>query len=252
LFQPAADAKFSFRWNYRFAPTFHKHATNESGRGNYDQEHMDSCSGTYSLALQFGIAQRFPMSDPSHPRDKDRVRQKIVRSAARLFNHHGFAAVSIDQIMAGAGLTRGGFYAYFGSKSELYAEAIALFIRRRKENRDAAASFQDDAARTLRQYLVSKPSEKADAACPLIGLTADFSQNDAAIRGAHEDLLKLIVETFEQAIASESGRNRQIALALASLCVGGLMLARMIDDPALADELRAATMAVATLLGGWE
>jgi TetR/AcrR family transcriptional repressor of nem operon len=192
------------------------------------------------------------MSDPPHPRDKDKVRQKIVRSAARLFNHHGFAAVSIDQIMAGAGLTRGGFYAYFGSKSELYAEAIAHFIGRRKENRDAAASFREDAAKTLRQYLANKPSEKGDSACPLIGLTADFARNDTAIRKAHEDLLKLIVETFERGIASESGRHRQIALALSSLCVGGLMLARMVDDPALADELRAATMMVATHLGGWE
>lgn len=192
------------------------------------------------------------MSDPSHPRDKDKVRQKIVRSAARLFNHHGFAAVSIDQIMAGAGLTRGGFYAYFGSKSELYAEAIAHFINQRTESRDAAANFREAAAKTLRQYLVSKPSEKGDTTCPLIGLTADLSQNDEAIRKAHEDLLKLIVETFEHGIASESGRKRQLALALSSLCVGGLMLARMIDDPALVDELRTATMTVATRLGGWE
>ena len=192
------------------------------------------------------------MSDPPHPRGKNKVRQKIVRSAARLFNHYGFAAVTIDQIMAGAGLTRGGFYAYFGSKSKLYAEAIAHFIDRRKENRDAAASFREDAAKTLRQYLANKPSEKGDTACPLIGLTADFAQNDTAIRKAHEDLLKLIVETFEHAIASESGRHRQLALALSSLCVGGLMLARMIDDPTLADEVRSATMTIATRLGGWE
>ena len=192
------------------------------------------------------------MSDPPHPRDKDRVRQKIVRSAARLFNHHGFAAVSIDQIMAGAGLTRGGFYAYFGSKSELYAEVIANFIDRRKESRDAAAGFREDAVKTLRQYLANKSSEKSDTACPWIGLTTDLSENDVAIRKAHEDLLRLIVETFEHSIASESGRNRQIALALSSLCVGGLMLGRMIDDPALADELRAATMTIATHLGGWE
>jgi TetR/AcrR family transcriptional regulator, transcriptional repressor for nem operon len=192
------------------------------------------------------------MSDPSHPRDRDKVRQKIVRSAARLFNQHGFSPVSIDQIMAGAGLTRGGFYAYFASKSELYAEVIAFSINRQKEVRDVTGNFRESAERTLRQYLANRPSEKADTACPLIGLAADLSQDDTAIRKAHEDLLKLIVETFERAVASESGRSRQIALALSSLCVGGLMLARMIDDPALADELRAATMRVATHLGGWE
>ena len=192
------------------------------------------------------------MSDSHHLRDREKVRQKIIRSAARLFNHLGFAAVSIDQIMAGAGLTRGGFYAYFASKSELYAEAIALSIDRRREAQDAHGDFRESAERTLRQYLANKPAERGDVAGPLIGLTADLSENDAAIRKAHEDLLRLIVETFERGTAAESGSNRQVALALSSLCVGGLMLGRMIDDPALADELRTATMTVATRLCGWK
>lgn len=192
------------------------------------------------------------MSDPHQLRDKEKVRQKIIRSAARLFNLHGFSAVSIDQIMAGAGLTRGGFYAYFTSKSELYAEAIALSINRRKEAHGVTGNFREGAERTLRQYLANKLSEKGEAGCPLIGITADPSQDDAMIRKAHEDLLRLIVETFERSVESQPNRNRQFALALASLCVGGFMLSRMIDDPALADELSAATLSVATRLLGWE
>jgi len=49
------------------------------------------------------------------------VRKNIVQSARRLFNRHGFENVSVSQIMAGAGLTHGGFYSYFKSKSDLYA-----------------------------------------------------------------------------------------------------------------------------------
>ncbi|MGC2301225.1 MAG: TetR/AcrR family transcriptional regulator, partial [Acidobacteriaceae bacterium] len=56
------------------------------------------------------------------------VRSKIVASARRLFNRHGFDNVSLDQIMSGAGLTRGGFYSYFGSKSDLYAEVLGCFF----------------------------------------------------------------------------------------------------------------------------
>ena len=80
----------------------------------YVQEHIAPCFGTYSTVLQFRIVLEFTMSDQLHSsQEKEPVRQKIIRSAVRLFNLHGFAAVSIDQIMAGAGLTRGGFYAYF-------------------------------------------------------------------------------------------------------------------------------------------
>ena len=41
---------------------------------------------------------------------REQVRQRIVESARRLFNRHGFDGVSVDSIMAQAGLTRGGFY----------------------------------------------------------------------------------------------------------------------------------------------
>ena len=54
------------------------------------------------------------------------VKGRIVSSARRLFNKHGFDNVSLDQIMAGAGLTRGGFYSYFESKSDIYAEIVQL------------------------------------------------------------------------------------------------------------------------------
>jgi TetR/AcrR family transcriptional regulator, transcriptional repressor for nem operon len=58
---------------------------------------------------------------------KTETRTRILDSARRLFNRNGLTEISIDDIMAGAGLTRGGFYSHFGSKEELYAEAILHF-----------------------------------------------------------------------------------------------------------------------------
>ena len=51
---------------------------------------------------------------------KAETRARIVRSALGLFVRHGFEPVSIDAIMAEAGLTRGGFYNHFATKEELY------------------------------------------------------------------------------------------------------------------------------------
>jgi AcrR family transcriptional regulator len=213
---------------------------------------MDLCFRTYRAALQFSIASGFPMSDQLHSDDEEPVRQKIIRSAGRLFNLHGFAAVSIDQIMAGAGLTRGGFYAYFDSKSELYAEAISLFIARRRETMDAAGSSGELPVEILKRYLAGDSSEDRDTACQLVGFLTDPALNDATIRKTHGELLKLIVETLEGGVVPGTPRRRQLALAMASLCVGGFMLSRMIHDRKLADELREATMMIATTLGGWE
>jgi TetR/AcrR family transcriptional regulator, transcriptional repressor for nem operon len=44
------------------------------------------------------------------------VKKNIIDSARKLFNRHGFESVSLKQIMAGVGLTHGGFYSYFKSK----------------------------------------------------------------------------------------------------------------------------------------
>ena len=57
-----------------------------------------------------------------------KVQRRIIDSARRLFNRHGFESVSIEQIMAGAGLTHGGFYTYFRSKSDLYSHVLGCFF----------------------------------------------------------------------------------------------------------------------------
>jgi TetR/AcrR family transcriptional regulator, transcriptional repressor for nem operon len=75
---------------------------------------------------------------PTPPHHREQVRQRIIQSAQQLFNRYGFTAASIDDIMAGAGLTRGGFYSYFQSKSKLYAEVISCFVSGKLEGADVA------------------------------------------------------------------------------------------------------------------
>ena len=59
---------------------------------------------------------------------REEVKQKIIASARRLFNRGGFEGVSITEIMRGADLTHGGFYSYFHSKGDLYAEVMNCFF----------------------------------------------------------------------------------------------------------------------------
>jgi TetR/AcrR family transcriptional regulator, transcriptional repressor for nem operon len=55
-----------------------------------------------------------------YPSDhRSTTRAQIIESARRLFNRNGFDNVSLRQIMAGVGLTHGGFYSYFKGKSDL-------------------------------------------------------------------------------------------------------------------------------------
>src|SRR5215469_9733687 len=56
------------------------------------------------------------------------VKRNIIDSARKLFNRHGIESDSLNQIMPGAGLTHDGFYSYFRSKGDLYAEVLVCFF----------------------------------------------------------------------------------------------------------------------------
>jgi TetR/AcrR family transcriptional regulator, transcriptional repressor for nem operon len=184
---------------------------------------------------------------------REPVREKVVQSARLLFNRHGFNGVSIDQIMADAGLTRGGFYSYFKNKTELYAEAVTRVVCEiaNQDHRDMNLAPPEFAAQVVRDYLSRKTFEDIDGSCPMIALPSDISHMDPRIREAFETALKMMLDVFQGGLGREPRETRQKALAISALCVGGMVLARSIEDRVLAHELREAAMAAALALGQW-
>ena len=195
---------------------------------------------------------------PYRPEHKSRTRRRIIEHARILFNRKGFAEVTIDEIMAAAGLTRGGFYNHFRNKDELYAEAVASFLNGRGKTwrDDAGVDPEHGGPDTVRamidSYLSSEHLGDLDGQCPMIALPSDVARATPEAREAYRMLLCAMVWLFEnnlpkdlpQALpegflAIHSGK-RETALALSALCVGGMVLSRTIDDHTLAEELREA------------
>jgi TetR/AcrR family transcriptional repressor of nem operon len=194
-----------------------------------------------------------PMSISTDHREQ--VREKIIKSARRLFNRHGFNAVSIDDVMAEAGLTRGSFYAYFDSKSALYAESITAILGEKPvDNWDGVTvdpRAGEVAAEIISDYLSVARFEDIDGSCPMIALPNDVSRTEPSVKVAFESVLKVLIDIFEQGLQRKGSSARERALAMASLCVGGMVLARTVEDRALADELRQAAKGIALSLGRW-
>jgi TetR/AcrR family transcriptional regulator, transcriptional repressor for nem operon len=192
---------------------------------------------------------------PYPPSHRVKVKERIVASARRLFNQRGFNAVSIDNIMADAGLTRGSFYTYFDSKSALYAESVTRIVGERPVSRSGGASIDPRAphiaAQIARDYL-SPHDHATESFSPLIALPGDIGSTDPRVRIAFENALKLIVDIFEQGLQRKATQARSRALAISALCVGGMVLSRSIEDRALADEVRKAALTLVLSLGGWE
>lgn len=192
---------------------------------------------------------------PYSPEHKVRTRRRIVRSARRLVNRRGFSQVSIDEIMAGAGLSRGGFYAHFSSKEELYAEAITLILEEHPADRwegiELDMTSEDIARIIVDAYLSRQHLEDIESSCPMIALPSDVARGGAAVKRAYRQVLESMVGIFEDNLPGGDEAPRATALAIAALCVGGMVLARAVDDDGLAEDVRDASRALALRTGQW-
>lgn len=174
------------------------------------------------------------------------TREAILRSARELFDKHGFHAVSIDAVMAGAGLTRGGFYKHFSTKGELFAETVKLALVNYAMHRNAHSAQHDAGDHILSGYLSPSHLKNVEI-CPMFILPSDTADAGENVKEAFQLVLELMISGLS---TDRNGRplSRKRALAIATLCMGGMVLARSVDDPNLARELRAAALAIAQQL----
>jgi AcrR family transcriptional regulator len=185
------------------------------------------------------------------------VKKTIIDSARKLFNRHGFENVSIQQIMAGVGLTHGGFYSYFKSKSDLYAEVLTCFFTDPNwkscwEGVKVDLSSGDVGPQVVRAYLSRQHFENVEDSCPMVALPTDVARSGKSARSAFETVFRSMVSVLERSL-TQNGRSRRVtAQGIASICIGGMVVARALVDPVLANELRDACMSVALNLGGWD
>jgi TetR/AcrR family transcriptional repressor of nem operon len=171
-------------------------------------------------------------------------RKRILEAAATLFREKGFDGVGLADIMKAAGLTHGGFYGHFGSKEDLEAQALSLALAR-----SAAAWSQlvDGApARPLSalagQYLSPYYRDNRGEGCPIAALGCDAAREGERVRSALTAGLEPVLALLSTVVPGRSkAQRRRKAIATLAEMVGAMILARAVNDPALSDEILAAT-----------
>ena len=182
------------------------------------------------------------------------TRSRIVEAARRLFNMHGYDRVTLDMVMAEAGLTRGGFYAHFSSKEALFAEAVDSFLMgrglqwRNEAGIDPTRGERIMAERMIDAYLSDAHLTDLAGQCPMIALSSDVARGSGAVRDSYQKLLAAMIWLFEVNSDEQGQRAREKALAISALCVGGMILARTLPECELATEIRSAALQTATAM----
>lgn len=85
--------------------------------------------------------------------DNPAVRERVLAEALRLFTARGYAATTVREIVAAAGVTKPALYYYFGSKEGLYLEIMGgisqTFEQRIMELQTSAGSVRERLLRFL-------------------------------------------------------------------------------------------------------
>ena len=177
---------------------------------------------------------------------KERTRGDILASASRLLRERGIGGASVAEVMKGAGLTVGGFYAHFASKDELVDASLRHAMRQMWDQllpTVGSARGAEAVAAIVRRYLSRSHRDHPAEGCPLPAVVGDAAQASPMIRDALADELGRHADTLGALLHGE--RRRHQALALVALMYGGLGLARALAGTPLSDEILEACRAFA-------
>jgi TetR/AcrR family transcriptional repressor of nem operon len=171
------------------------------------------------------------------------TRRRIVASAGRAIREQGLQKPSVNEVMAGAGLTVGGFYAHFDNKDALFLESLDSMLRGRlnewlQQLPEVAASERRQLA--ARGYLSRKHRNQASERCPMPMILGEMDRVDPRFR----DVLAEHVQRWTLALTdSADPQDRARALTAVATMVGALSLARALGPTEFSDELLTAAKA---------
>jgi TetR/AcrR family transcriptional regulator, transcriptional repressor for nem operon len=171
---------------------------------------------------------------------KERTRQDILASAIRLLRERGISGASVAEVMKGAGLTVGGFYAHFDSKEALMGASLRASMRTMwspllEATRELPGREALDVL--LRRYLSRAHRDHPAQGCPLPAVVGDVAQAGEPVREALAAELEDYAAALGEQLPGAPAERRQHALATVALLYGGLSLARALEGTPLSDDL---------------
>jgi TetR/AcrR family transcriptional repressor of nem operon len=172
---------------------------------------------------------------------------KILDAAARRLREEGLEGAAIVPVMRDAGLTHGAFYSHFSSKDGLAAAAFGRAVTTGRPHWIKPSRGESWGARLAglaKRYLTIAHRDDLSSSCGFATLSSDAAHASPSFRASYEHELRKSLA----AICESDDARLDDAIALMTICVGGMSLARAVVDPKLSARiLRVARDAAAKL-----
>jgi AcrR family transcriptional regulator len=171
------------------------------------------------------------------------TRRKLLDAAKRIFAQDGFEAARLEDIAAGAGYTRGAFYAHFKSKEDIFFALFEEWVRERIESFTSVVRRHSDPVEKLMALRTHYAELATDRRLVLISM--EFKQfalrhpeAHARLRTRHRRIRASFGQLFSE-IMGALGKTIPIDYPAASACLGavsqGLLLEHLLDPKTLSD-----------------
>jgi len=189
---------------------------------------------------------------------KERSHESILESAARLVREKGISGAGVAEVMKGAALTVGGFYAHFASKDALVDATLrrtGAALRERLFARLDAKPEEERPEVILKRYLSAEHRDGGTPDCPLPAVVGEVGTTAPQHRTVLSEQVQALVDGLAQRLpAGGIVPRRALAIGLLALMYGGLSLSRAVKGTDLSDEVlracRALGVAAATACKG--
>jgi TetR/AcrR family transcriptional repressor of nem operon len=183
---------------------------------------------------------------------KETSHERIVRAAAKRFRRDGIAAAGMTGIMAEAGLTNGGFYSHFRSKSDLVREGLERALADQLQSLAEPDPKPGALAHLIRSYLSQHHRDRPGTGCASAALLPEIARQPLSVRKAYTARLRTLIEQMARRLPQNGSipESQDTAIAILAVFIGTLQLSRAVSDPALSDAMLAAGARAATTLAG--
>jgi TetR/AcrR family transcriptional repressor of nem operon len=163
-------------------------------------------------------------------------RQAVINVASRLFRMHGFDGIGLKDLMEGAGLTQGAFYKQFVSKEDLIRQASGRALESAAARCQVATTENpgDPLGAIIAFYLSKEHCDDTADGCPIVALGSDAARQSPEVKAPFEDGIRAHLDVLGSLLSGRGGENPDAkAMAMLSMMVGALTLARVVNSPDL-------------------
>ncbi|MFF2509401.1 TetR/AcrR family transcriptional regulator [Streptomyces sp. NPDC058067] len=168
------------------------------------------------------------------------TRERVLRTAATLFQTQGYHATGLNQVLAEGGAPKGSLYFHFpGGKEQLASEAVSLaggeMCRLIKEALDAAEDPGAAVESVVHHLADALVASDFTAGCPVATVALDAAGQSDTIRAACESVYQSWTDVIAEFLAGHGAgadRSSALAIVLVASIEGGLLLARTRRDVA--------------------